>query len=110
MQLIDLSVPLQHDAPGEPLPAKIRYITHEGEGLAQMRQFFGARVEDLVWSGGKGWAIEEIQAITHTGIRPRATNPATSGRLGRTRMAMTLPMTPPRPSAAAITPRAESRT
>jgi kynurenine formamidase len=32
-----------------------------------MQQFFGARPEDLVWSGGQGWAIEEIQAITHTG-------------------------------------------
>jgi kynurenine formamidase len=32
-----------------------------------MRLMFGARPEDLVWSGGKGWAVEEIQAITHTG-------------------------------------------
>jgi kynurenine formamidase len=67
MRLIDLSVPLQHDAAGEPLPPKIHYITHEAEGLAQMQQFFGIRAEDLVWSGGQGWAIEEIHAITHTG-------------------------------------------
>src|SRR5689334_24814338 len=67
MRLIDLSVPLQHESPSEPLPARIHYVTHEAEGLAQMKQFFGVREEDLVWSGGKGWAIEEIQAITHTG-------------------------------------------
>jgi kynurenine formamidase len=65
MRLIDLSVPLQHDGAGEPLPAKIHYVTHEG--FSQMQQFFGARAEDLVWSGGQGWAIEEIHAITHTG-------------------------------------------
>lgn len=66
-RLIDLSVPLEHHAVSEPLPAKIRYITHEGEGLQQMRQFFGVKPEDLVYSHGLGWAIEEIQAITHTG-------------------------------------------
>src|SRR5262245_65332635 len=32
-----------------------------------MQHFFGVRAEDLVWSGGKGWAVEEVQAITHTG-------------------------------------------
>ena len=37
------------------------------EDLAQMKQFFGVREQDLVWSDGKGWAVEEIQAITHTG-------------------------------------------
>jgi kynurenine formamidase len=66
-RLIDLSVPLEHDAVSEPMPAKIRYITHENEGLQQMRQFFGVKSEDLVYSHGLGWAIEEIQAITHTG-------------------------------------------
>jgi kynurenine formamidase len=32
-----------------------------------MEQAFGVRAEDLVYSGGRGWAVEEIQAITHTG-------------------------------------------
>jgi kynurenine formamidase len=32
-----------------------------------MRQFFGVKPEDLVYSHGQGWAIEEITAITHTG-------------------------------------------
>lgn len=65
--IIDLSVPLEHLAPSEPLPARIRYIRHAEEGLKQMQQFFGIQQEDLVWSGGLGWAVEEIQAITHTG-------------------------------------------
>ncbi|HEY4312544.1 MAG TPA: cyclase family protein, partial [Pirellulales bacterium] len=66
-RIIDLSVPLAHQAASEPLPAAIRYIDHAGEGLAQMRQFFGVKPEDLVYSHGQGWAIEEITAITHTG-------------------------------------------
>jgi len=67
MRIVDLSVPLEHLAPSEPLPAKIHYVGHAGEGLAQMQQFFGVAPADLVYSDGQGWAIEEIQAITHTG-------------------------------------------
>src|SRR5437588_313413 len=67
VRLIDLSVPLEHDASSEPLPAKIRYVCHDGEGLQQMQQFFGVKPEDLVYSSGRGWAVEEIHAITHTG-------------------------------------------
>jgi kynurenine formamidase len=67
LRLIDLSVPLEDAAVSEPLPPRIRYATHEAEGLAQMRQFLGVKPEDLVYSGGLGWAVEEVQAITHTG-------------------------------------------
>lgn len=66
-RLIDLSVSLEHNAVSEPMPAQIRYINHNGEGVRQMQQFFGVKPEDLAWSNGCGWAIEEIQAITHTG-------------------------------------------
>jgi kynurenine formamidase len=66
-RLIDLSVPLEDNAVSEPLPARIHYATHDGEGLAQMRQLLGVRPEDLVWSNGQGWAVEEVHAITHTG-------------------------------------------
>jgi kynurenine formamidase len=70
MHLIDLSVPLEHLAASEPMPAQIHHVRHEDhedEGLEQMQRFFGVRPEDLVYSAGKGWAIEEIHAITHTG-------------------------------------------
>lgn len=66
-EIVDLSVPLAHRAASEPLPADIHYVTHADEGLAQMRQFFGIRPEDLVYSAGQGWAVEEVRAITHTG-------------------------------------------
>src|SRR5258708_26762374 len=32
-----------------------------------MQEYLGVRAEDLVWSDGKGWAIEEIHAISHAG-------------------------------------------
>lgn len=66
-RIIDLSVPLENDAVSEPRPGKIRYITHDAEGLEQMQLFFGVQPEDLVYSEGQGWAIEELNAITHTG-------------------------------------------
>lgn len=66
-RMIDLSVTLEDMAVSEPLPAKVRYIEHGGEGLQQMQQFFGVAPNDLVFSGGKGWAVEEFQGITHTG-------------------------------------------
>jgi kynurenine formamidase len=65
--LIDLSVPLEHNAVSEPYPAQIRYVTHAEEGRVQMQQLFEVAESDLVYSNGEGWAIEEIRAITHTG-------------------------------------------
>jgi kynurenine formamidase len=67
MRLVDLSVPLEHLAASEPSPAEIRYIKHDGEGREQMCRAFGVKPEDLVYSRGQGWAVEEIKAITHTG-------------------------------------------
>jgi kynurenine formamidase len=86
LRLIDLSVPLEDGAVSEPLPPRIRYATHEGEGLAQMRQFFGVSPDDLVYSGGLGWAVEEVQAITHTGTHvdaPYHYHPTAGGRPAR---------------------------
>ena len=80
-QLIDLSVPLENGAVSEPMPVSIHYVTHEGEGLAQMQRSFGVRVEDLVYSQGQGWAVEEIRAITHTGTHVDA--PYHYGDVGR---------------------------
>src|SRR5262245_7040971 len=87
LRLIDLSVPLEDNAVGEPMPAHIHDVTHAEEGLAQMRQFFGVRPEDLVYSGGLGWAVEEVNAITHTGTHvdaPYHYAPTSEGRPART--------------------------
>lgn len=65
-RMIDLSVPLEHGAVSEPIPAEIHYVEHAREGLAQMQQYFGVRAEDLVYSDHRGWALEEVKALTHT--------------------------------------------
>lgn len=67
VRIVDLSVPLANDLVSEPMPPSIRYIDHEGEGREQMQGLFGVKQEDLVWSEGRGWAIEEFHGITHTG-------------------------------------------
>src|SRR3954454_17187935 len=87
MRLIDLSVPLEHNAPSEPMPARIHYVRHAGEGLEQMQKFFGVQAGDLVYSEGQGWAVEEIQAITHTGTHvdaPYHYGATSEGRPART--------------------------
>jgi hypothetical protein len=43
VRIIDLSVPLEHNASSEPIPARIHYIRHDGEGLQQMQHFFGVK-------------------------------------------------------------------
>lgn len=86
LRLIDLSVPLESDAPSEPMPARIRYVTHEAEGLQQMQQYFGVRPKDLIYSDGLGWAVEEVQAITHTGTHvdaPYHYGPKSEGKPAR---------------------------
>lgn len=86
LRIVDLSVPLESEAPSEPLPPKIRYLTHEREGLEQMQAFFGIKPEDLCYSGGLGWAVEEINAITHTGTHvdaPYHYGPTSEGKPAR---------------------------
>src|SRR6478672_3496333 len=86
-RIIDLSVPLEHLAPSEPMPAEIHYVAHEAEGRQQMELFFGVRPEDLVYSQGLGWAVEQISAITHTGTHvdaPYHYAPTSEGRPART--------------------------
>jgi kynurenine formamidase len=86
LRLIDLSVPLEHNAVSEPMPARIRYIAPDGEGRQQMQMLFGVKPEDLVYSGGLGWAVEEVQAITHTGTHvdaPYHYGPVSEGRPAR---------------------------
>ena len=66
IRLIDLSVPLSHQSKSEPFPAEIEYLDHE-QGGKQMTSLFGIDKEQLEFSDGGGWAIEKINAITHTG-------------------------------------------
>ena len=87
LRLIDLSVPLEHNAVSEPTPAQIRYVRHDAEGLQQIQQFLGVKPEDLAWSNGLGWAVEEIRAITHTGTHvdaPYHYGPMSEGKPART--------------------------
>src|SRR5262249_40314775 len=87
VRLIDLSVPLEDNAVSEPLPARIHYVRHAEEGLQQMQRFFGVKPEDLVVSSGLGWAVEEVQAITHTGTHvdaPYHYGPISEGKPART--------------------------
>jgi len=86
-RMIDLSVPLSHQSASEPMPADIHYVTHEGEGREQIERLLGVRREDLVYSGGLGWAVEEICAITHTGTHvdaPYHYAPLSQGEPART--------------------------
>lgn len=87
LRIIDLSVPLKHNAVSEPMPAQIQYVRHDGEGLQQMQSLLGVRPEDLVWSNGLGWAVEEVHAITHTGTHvdaPYHYAPTSEGKTART--------------------------
>lgn len=86
-KIVDLSVPLAHQAPSEPMPAEIEYITHGERGLEQMTNLLGVRPGDLVYSEGLGWAVEEVRAITHTGTHvdaPYHYGPKSEGRPART--------------------------
>lgn len=86
-RMIDLSVPLEHESGSEPMPGKIHYVRHDGEGVEQMQRFFGVKREDLVYSQGLGWAIEEVQAITHTATHvdaPYHYGPVSEGKPART--------------------------
>src|SRR5262245_56712124 len=86
LRLIDLSVPLEHNAVSEPMPAQVKYVTHDAEGRQQMLTFFGVKPEDLVYSGGMGWAIEEVHAITHTATHvdaPYHYGPTSEGKPAR---------------------------
>jgi len=67
LRLIDLSVPLEHDAPGEMVKPKIEYISHGAGGLKGMMDTFGAQPKDFVYSHGCGWAVENLGVGSHTG-------------------------------------------
>jgi kynurenine formamidase len=66
VRLLDLSVAIENDAPGEMSPPKIDYISHAASAQT-VAQAFGCRLEDLVYSNGEGWAVENLTAGSHTG-------------------------------------------
>src|SRR5262245_55036846 len=66
LRLIDLSVSIEHDAPGEMFKPRIEYITHCAGGLKGMMDTFGAKPEDFVYSHGCGWAVENLAVGSHT--------------------------------------------
>jgi kynurenine formamidase len=66
LRLIDLSVALEHDAPGERTKPRIEYVTHAAGGLKSMMETFGARPEHFVYSNGHGWAVENLVVGSHT--------------------------------------------
>lgn len=66
LQLIDLSVALEHDAPGERTRPTIEYVTHDAGGLKSMMDTFGAAPKDFVYSDGHGWAVENLTVGSHT--------------------------------------------
>ena len=85
-EIIDLSVPLTDRAVSEPWPARIQYHGHRKGGW-QMRWLFGARARDLRASGGLGWAVETVKAMTHTGTHvdaPWHYGPRSEGKPART--------------------------
>jgi kynurenine formamidase len=84
--LIDLSIPLENDAAHEPVASQINYVTHSGQGLQQMQKLFGVKREDLIESGGLGWAVEEVSALTHAGTHvdaPYHYGPLSEGKPAR---------------------------
>jgi len=66
-QLVDISVPLQGGIASDPpgLEPSITYVDHQQSVPDMLRFFPGATAEDL--PDGEGWAIERIEATTHTG-------------------------------------------
>ncbi len=66
VRLLDLSVAIEHQAAGEITPPSIEYITHAASART-VAQAFGCKPEDLVYSNGEGWAVENLIAGSHTG-------------------------------------------
>ncbi|MEW5947717.1 MAG: cyclase family protein [bacterium] len=63
-RIIDLSVPLEHDSPSEPFPAKITRFSHR-DGAEKLGAAQEVPPDDF--PDGMGLAWEEVQGITHAG-------------------------------------------
>lgn len=65
LQILDLSVAIEHEAPGELSPPTVEYIDHESGGES-MKTIFECDSKDLVFSNGQGWAVERLVTGSHT--------------------------------------------
>jgi len=66
LELIDLSVPMENRSPSETEPPRITYTDHD-ESVEAMKWVFECSARDLVYSKGKGWAVEDIGLSSHSG-------------------------------------------
>ena len=83
-RFIDLSVPIKHNSPDEPFPARIETLDH-----AAGAQVLGgpAQVPASEFPDGLGLAWENVTAITHTGTHldaPWHFGPTAGGAPART--------------------------
>jgi len=66
-RMIDLSVPISHNAAHEPWKPTFEYYTHEDKGLKWIEDQFGVDASVLEHSHHKGAAFEIITSINHSG-------------------------------------------
>jgi kynurenine formamidase len=66
-ELIDISAPLENTVPADPLPYRlnITYVDHQASVPQLLSIFSGLTRQDL--PDGEGWAIENVELITHNG-------------------------------------------
>ncbi len=88
VRILDLSHTLVDDDPADPegFRPRIVYRTHQ-QGAMEMNKFFKVKLEDLIYSEGLGWAVEELHMITHCGTHvdaPWHYAPISEGRRART--------------------------
>jgi len=88
VKIFDLSHLLVDDDPADPegFRPRIVYKTHQ-EGAMDMKKFFGVSLDDLIYSGGLGWAVEELHMITHSGTHvdaPWHYSPVSEGKRAKT--------------------------
>jgi kynurenine formamidase len=67
LKLIDISIPLENDAPADPPQQKvsIRYRTH-GETAGDIASYFPGLTKEQL-PDGEGWAVETVEISTHNG-------------------------------------------
>lgn len=87
-KIFDLSHTLLDDDPADPegFRPQIVYRAHQ-QGAVEMKKFFDVDLDDLIYSKGLGWAVEELHMITHAGTHvdaPWHYAPVSEGKRART--------------------------